>query len=78
MATFTRRTITTVRREFVVPAEQAYGAAAAEVAKAWAAAEHAYRQLHSIPDDAPLPDNGIVFRSGDDEIVLSFEEMTEA
>lgn len=73
MATFTRRTVTTVRQEFVVPAPPPYGAAAAEVEKAWAAAQQAYWKAHETPAGGPLPDNAISFAPGDDEIVLSFE-----
>ena len=42
MADFTRRTITTVRQEFIVPVGP-YGAASAEIGKAWAVAEREYR-----------------------------------
>ncbi|MFF7561933.1 hypothetical protein ACFZB4_18420 [Streptomyces pseudovenezuelae] len=78
MATFTRRTITTVRQEFVVPAEQAYGAPSAEIGKAWALAEREYRQHHGLRDEEALADNAITFRPGDDEIVISYETRAEA
>lgn len=78
MATFTRRTVTTVRQEFAVPTEGAYGAAAAEIGKAWAVAERDYRQHYGMRDEESLADNAIVFRPGDDEIVISFETRAEA
>lgn len=78
MATFTRRTITTVRQEFVVPAPPPYGAAAAELGKAWAVAERAYRQHHGLRDEEHLADDAITLRPGDDEIVLSYETRSES
>lgn len=75
MADFTRRTITTVREEFVVPVGP-YGAASAEIGKAWAVAERAYRTAHGLAPEDSIADNSIVFRPGDDEIVISYE--TEA
>lgn len=78
MATFTRRTITTVRQEFVIPAQPPYGAASAEVGKAWAVAEREYRQHHGLREEERLADDAITFRPGDDEIVLSFETRSES
>lgn len=72
MADYTRRTITTIRAEFIIPAGP-YGAPCAEVAKAWSAAEREYRTVYEVPQDEGVPDNAIVFRPGDDEIVISFE-----
>ncbi len=75
MADFTRRTITTVRQEFVVPVGP-YGAASAEIGKAWAVAEREYRKLHGLSQDDTVADNAIVFRPGDDEIVISYDDET--
>ncbi|RSN13769.1 hypothetical protein DMH25_08250 [Streptomyces sp. WAC 01325] len=72
MAEFTRRTITTIRAEFVIPAGP-YGAAAAEIGKAWSVAEREYRAVYGLMENDSVPDNAIVFRPGDDEIVISFE-----
>jgi hypothetical protein len=72
MADFTRRTITTVRREFVIPVGP-YGAPSAEIGKAWAVAEREYRGLHGLTAEDSVADNALVFRPGDDEIVISFE-----
>jgi hypothetical protein len=75
MADFTRRTITTVREEFVIPVGP-YGAPSAEIGKAWAVAERAYRTANGLSQEDSIADNAIVFRPGDDEIVISYE--TEA
>lgn len=72
MADYSRRTITTVRREFVIPVGP-YGAPSAEIGKAWAAAEREYRGLYGLKTEDSLADNALVFRPGDDEIVISFE-----
>ncbi|MFD3310090.1 hypothetical protein [Streptomyces sp. NPDC058694] len=74
MATYSRRTITTVREEFTVPAAPPYGAAGAEVGKAWALADREYREFHGVPEGEALPDNAISFHPGDDEIVISYEK----
>ena len=72
MADFTRRTITTIREEFIVPVGP-YGACAAEIGKAWAVAEREYRAVHGLTAEDSVADNAIVFRPGDDEIVISYE-----
>lgn len=72
VADYTRRTITTVRQEFIVPVGP-YGASSAEIGKAWAVAEREYRSLHKLTAEESIADNAIVFRPGDDEIVISFE-----
>jgi hypothetical protein len=72
MASYSRRTLTVTREEFTVPAGP-HGAPAAEIAKAWNAAERMYRNAHGLAEDAALADNALVFRPGDDEIVISFE-----
>ncbi|MDG9701704.1 hypothetical protein [Streptomyces sp. DH37] len=72
MATFTTRTVTTIRREWIVPAAEPWGAPSAEVVKAWQAAEAAYREAHSLPADTPLADNALSLHPTDDAIVISF------
>jgi hypothetical protein len=72
VADFTRRTITTVRKEFIVPVGP-YGASSAEIGKAWAVAEREYRAERGLSQEDTVADNAIVFRPGDDEIVISFE-----
>lgn len=78
MATFTSRTITSTRREWAVPASPPFGAPAAEVGKAWAVAERAYREEHGLGKDDFLPDNALTFQPGDDEIVISFTTEEQA
>ncbi|MFC9268990.1 hypothetical protein ACFTXJ_14605 [Streptomyces zhihengii] len=72
MATYSSRIVTSARHEWTVPAAEPFGAAAAEIAKAWTAADRAYREVHGLPLEGALPDNAISFQPGDDEIVLSF------
>ncbi|MFJ4624269.1 hypothetical protein [Streptomyces sp. NPDC088812] len=76
MAEFTSETVTRTIRRWVVPAADPWGAAAAEIGKAWAAAELAYREHHGIPKEQPLHDDALRFHVRDEEIVISFE--TEA
>lgn len=72
MATFTARTITSTRREWIVPAAEPWGAPAAEVGKAWAVAERAYREQHDLPAEQPLRDDALRFKVTDEAIVISF------
>lgn len=76
MATFTTETVTRTVRRWIVPAAEPWGADAAEIGKAWAVAEMAYREHHGIEPDRPLSDDALRFHASDDEIVISFE--TEA
>ncbi|MCI3277580.1 hypothetical protein [Streptomyces cylindrosporus] len=69
----TERAFTVTRREFVVPADPAYGANHAEISKAWTSATRSYREAHQLPADAPLPDNAIAFWPAAAEIVISYE-----
>ncbi|MFD9256964.1 hypothetical protein [Streptomyces sp. NPDC059538] len=71
MATYTSRTVTSTRREWIVPAAQPWGAAAEEVEKAWQAADHAYREIHGLRD-VPTPGSALRFHVGDEEIIISF------
>jgi hypothetical protein len=73
VATYTSRTVVTTRHEWIVPAADPWGAAAAEIGKAWAVAELAYREHHGIPKEQPLHDDALRFHVTDDEIVISFE-----
>jgi hypothetical protein len=76
MATFTTETVTTRTHRWIIPAAEPWGAAAAEIGKAWAVAEKAYRAAYGVPDDRALADNALSFHVRDDEIVISFD--TEA
>lgn len=76
MADFTSETITRTVHRWIVLAAEPWGAAAAEIGKAWAVAERAYREHHGIPKEQPLHDDALRFHVRDEEIVISFE--TEA
>lgn len=72
MPTWSSRTITSTRHEWEVPAAEPWGAAAAEVGKAWSAADRAYREVHGLPAEGALSDDALRFRVRDDAIVISF------
>ncbi|MFD5508977.1 hypothetical protein ACFWIB_14540 [Streptomyces sp. NPDC127051] len=72
MATYTSRTVTSTRREWIVPAAQPWGAAWEEIDKAILAAWDAYRTHHRLPLDAAIPGDFARFSASDDEIVISF------
>ena len=76
MADYTSETVTRTIRRWIVPAAEPWGADAAEVGKAWAVAEMAYREHHGIPKEQPLHDNALGFHVRDEEIVIEFK--TEA
>jgi hypothetical protein len=76
MATYTSETVTRTIRRWIVPAAEPWGADAAEIGKAWAVAERAYREHHGIPKEQPLRDDALRFHVRDEAIVISFE--TEA
>lgn len=78
MADFTTETVTRTIRRWIVPAAEPWGAAAAEIGKAWAVAERAYRDHHGIPDDRPLHDDALRFHVRDEAVVISFEYETPA
>ncbi|MBA2951623.1 hypothetical protein [Streptomyces himalayensis] len=72
MATFTTRTVTSTRHEWIVPAAEPWGAPAEEVSKAWAVAAARYREAHGLPEDAAIPGNALTFHVTDDAIVISY------
>lgn len=72
MATFTSRTITSTRREWVVPAAEPWGACIGDINAACAVACRAYREAHGLPEGQTLADDALRFKVGDDEIVISF------
>ena len=72
MATFTSRTVNSTRREWIVPAAPPWGAAHAEVHKAFEAAEVAYREARGLAEDTPLSDDALWVTVGDEEIIISF------
>lgn len=72
MATYTWRTITSTRREWVVPAAQPWGACLGDLRSAIAPASMAYREQHGLNETVTLPDDALRFHPMDDEIVISF------
>ncbi|MGW5173179.1 hypothetical protein ACWERY_02275 [Streptomyces sp. NPDC004082] len=78
MATYTSRTITSTRHEWIVPTPEPWGAGIGDINAACAVACRAYRATHKLPEGDPLPDNAISFKTGDNEIIISFtrEEPT--
>jgi len=78
VADFTAETVTRTIRRWVVPAAEPWGAAAAEIGKAWAVAERAYRQHFEIPDERPLHDDALRFHVRDEQIVIEFATEAKA
>jgi hypothetical protein len=72
MATFTTRTVTSTRREWIVPAAEPWGAPAEEISKAWGAAESAYRDARGIPREQSIPGDALSFHVTDEAIVISY------
>lgn len=72
MGGYTTRVVTTRRREWIVPAAAPWGAAAAEIGKAWEAARFAYWEVNDLPKGGPIPDNALTFHVRDEEIVICF------
>lgn len=78
MADYTSETVTRTIRRWIIPAAEPWGAAAAEIGKAWAAAELAYREAHGVPLGEPLHDDALRFHLGDEAIVIEFQTDTPA
>lgn len=78
MATFTRRTVTVTRKEWIVPAAEPWGAFLGDIHAAIAAAGHAYRGDHNLPETVVLPDDALRFTTTDDAIVIRYTLETEA
>lgn len=74
MADYTSETITRTIRRWIVPAAEPWGAAAAEVSKAWRAAELDYRRQFGIPQEQPLHDDALRFHVTDDAVVIEWQE----
>ncbi|MFC9821418.1 hypothetical protein ACFWG6_31060 [Streptomyces erythrochromogenes] len=71
MATYTSRTVTSTRREWIVPVGPG-GATLGDIAAAMHAATEDYRHYHLVENHVSLPDDALRFHVGDDEIVISF------
>jgi hypothetical protein len=78
VADFTSETVTRTIRRWIVPASEPWGAAAAEIGKAWTVAELAYREHFGIPEDRPLHDDALRFHVRDEEIVIEFSTEARA
>lgn len=78
MATYTTRTITSQRREWIVPAAEPRGACIGDINAACAVACRAYREAHDLPEGASLADDALRFKVTDDAIVISFTTEAEA
>jgi hypothetical protein len=78
MATYTSRTVTSTRHEWIVPAAEPWGAPADEIGKAWAAAEMAYREANNMPEGGGIAGNALAFHVTDDAVVIAFTTETPA
>jgi len=76
VADFTAETVTRTVRRWIIPAAEPWGAAAAEIGKAWAVAEGAYRQDYGLADEQPLHDDALRFHVRDAEVVIEFQTET--
>ncbi|WP_405964801.1 hypothetical protein OG713_34695 [Streptomyces sp. NBC_00723] len=76
MATYTSRTVTTVRREWIVPAAAPWGACIGDINAATVAACRAVREERGLAEREPIADDALRFHVTDDAIVISFETET--
>lgn len=76
MAEYTSETVTRTLHRWIIPASEPWGAASAEVGKAWSAAQAAYRERYGIPVGKVLPDDALRFHVRDEAVVIEF--ATEA
>lgn len=72
MTTVSWRTITSRRKEWMVPAAQPWGACLGDMRDGIAMASVQYRRDHDLADDAVLADDALRFHVTDDEIVISY------
>lgn len=77
MTTFTTRTVSSLRPEWIVPAAEPWGATHAEIAKALVQADRAYREHHGISEEVMIPDDALTFHARDDQVIISFAVETE-
>lgn len=77
MATYTSRTVEIMHHEWLIPMNDSWGAAAAEVSKAWSAAEQAYRLHHKITDAKSVCDDALTFHADDEHIIIRFTTENE-
>jgi hypothetical protein len=72
MATFTSRTVSSTRREWIVPTTYPRGACLGDMQAAMAVATQDYRHYHLVEEHVPLPDDALMFTTTDEAIVISF------
>jgi hypothetical protein len=72
MATYTSREVVSRRREWIVPAEQPWGAPYVELYRALHVAETSYREAHQVPDNVSLPDDALRVTTTEDAVVISY------
>jgi hypothetical protein len=72
VAAFTNRTITTTRREWIVPTTYPRGACLGDMEAAISAAARDYRHYHLVDECVTLPDDALMFTSTDEAIIVSF------
>lgn len=71
MATWSHRTVTSRREEWLVPTDGPWGAAVGDIQAAIDAAWALYRETHGLPADAPRTDDYARIHATDDEAVIS-------
>lgn len=76
MATFTSRSVTTTRREWIVPTTWPCGARLGDMQAAVLAATQDYRHYHLVEDHVSLPDDALMFTTTDEAIVISYTVET--
>ncbi|MFG2748059.1 hypothetical protein [Streptomyces xanthophaeus] len=72
MATYTSRTVTSTRREWIVPTTYPRGACLGDMEAALGAAIRDYRHYFNISDAITLSDDALMFTTTDEAIVISF------
>lgn len=77
MATFTSRTVTSTRREWIVPTAYPRGASLGDIKAALNAATQDYRHYFNISDTATISDDALLFTTTDDAIVISYTHEVE-
>lgn len=73
MATYSRREIHTTRVEYLVPADDRFGACWVEVYKAVSAAMQELVSLGLLEQGREPSDDAIKIRPGDDEVIVYFD-----
>jgi hypothetical protein len=72
VATYSHRTITSTRREWIIPTTYLRGACLGDMEAAIGAAAQDYRHYFNLSDAVALPDDALMFTTTDESIVISF------